>query len=277
MPLIPLEDNFDDVINKTQRGLKISDEDLATRSDVSLEDLAKVKSGETIFAVIRRIARHLRLNPNALEALARQSWYPVIPAFPRGFAIFNTPFEDMTVNSYLVWDSKSQEAAIFDSGANADAMLDVIASDRLRVKYIFITHTHADHIADLPKIVAAWPKAEIWSHHLEPVDVPGAKTFDENVHFHVGKLDIKPLLTAGHSPGQTTYFIKGLSWPLAIVGDSIFASSIGGSLTHFQDQLRSNRSKIFSLPRDTVIAAGHGPITTLAQEKQHNPYFAVSV
>ena len=274
MPLIPLEDNFDDVINKTQRGLQISDEDLAQRAEVSLEDLQKVKSGETIFAVIRRVARHLRLNPNALEVLARKDWYPQIPVFPRGFAVFNTPFEDMTVNSYLVWDSKTRDAAVFDTGANADAMIDVIKSDRLRVKYIFITHTHEDHIADLPKLVAACPDAEIWSHSIEPVDLPGARTFEEKVHFHVGNLDVKTLLTSGHSPGQTTYYIKGLSWPLAIVGDSLFASSIGGSPTHFSEQLRNDRAKIFSLPRDTVLAAGHGPITTLAQEKQHNPFFA---
>ena len=274
MPLIPLEDNFDDVINKSQRGLKISDDDLAKRAEVSLEDLQKVKGGEPIIAVVRRVARHLRLNPNALETLARQTWYPEIPTFPRGFAIFNTPFEDMTVNSYLVWDAKSREAAVFDSGANADAMLDVIASDRLRVKYIFVTHTHDDHIADLPKVAAACPQAEIWSHRLEPVDLPGAKTFDENVHFHIGKLDIKTLLTSGHSPGQTTFFIKGLSWPLAIVGDSLFSCSVGGSPTHFEEQLRLDRSKIFTLPRDTVLAAGHGPITTLAQEKQNNPFFA---
>ncbi len=274
MPLIPLEDNFDDVINKTQRGLKIADEDLAQRAEVSLEDLQKIKAGETLFAVIRRVARHLRLNPDALEALARKAWYPEIPVFPRGFAMFNTPFEDMTVNSYLVWDVKTKDCAIFDSGANADAMIDVIASDRLRVRYIFITHTHDDHIADLAKLTATFPAAEVWSHHLEPVDVPGARTFDENVHFHVGKLDVKTLLTSGHSPGQTTFFIKGLSWPLAIVGDSLFSSSVGGSPTHFSEQLRLNRSKIFTLPRDTVLAPGHGPLTSLAQEKTHNPFFA---
>jgi len=274
MPLIPLEDNFDDVINKTQRGLNVSDEDLALRAEVTIEDLRKVKAGETIYAVIRRVARHLRLNPNSLEALARKSWYPEIPVYPRGFAMFNTPFEDMTVNSYLVWDSKTRDAAVFDSGANADAMIDVIASDRLRVRYIFVTHTHEDHIADLPKLAAAYPQAEIWSHRIEPLNLAGAKTFEEKIHFHVGKLDIKTLLTSGHSPGQTTFFIKGLSWPLAVVGDSLFSSSIGGSPTHFSEQLSNNRSKLLCLPRDTVIAPGHGPLTTLAQEKQHNPFFA---
>jgi glyoxylase-like metal-dependent hydrolase (beta-lactamase superfamily II) len=73
---------------------------------------------------------------------------------------------------------------------------------------------------------------------------------------------------------MTTYFVSGMSWPLAIVGDAIFSCSMGGSPTHYADQLRNNCDKIFTLPRDTVIAPGHGPLTTLALEKKHNPFFA---
>ena len=273
MPLIPLEDNFDDVINKAQLGLKVSDEDLAKRAEISLEDLTKVKGGEPLHAVIRRIARHLRLNPNALEALARKSWYPEVPVFPRGFAAFNTPFEDMTVNSFLIWDPKTKEAVAFDTGASAEAMLDVVRSDKLRLQYIFITHNHTDHVVALDELSEAHPQAEIWSHEQEPLAHPKARYFKEGVHFHVGALDIKTVLTPGHSVGQTTFFVSGLSWPLAVIGDSLFASSVGGSPTNYLVQLKSNRQKIFTLPRDTVLAPGHGPLTTLSQEKKHNPVF----
>jgi glyoxylase-like metal-dependent hydrolase (beta-lactamase superfamily II) len=273
MARIPLEDNFDDVINKTQRGLKISDADLARRAEVSAEDLAAVKSGQPLDAVIRRVARHLRLSPDALEALAHKRWYPEQPIFPRGFAMFNTRYGDMTVNSYLVWDPRERVAAAFDTGATCTAMLDLLHAEKLTLRYLFLTHTHEDHVADLTKL-AGETKAEVWAHKLEPADFPGAKVFEENAHFHLGVLAIKTLLTCGHSPGMTTYFVTGLSWPLAIVGDSIFASSMGGSATHFADQYKNNREKILSLPRDTVLACGHGPLTTLAQERQHNPFFA---
>jgi glyoxylase-like metal-dependent hydrolase (beta-lactamase superfamily II) len=273
MPRIPLEDNFNDVINKAQRGLKLSDADLAKRSEVSAEDLAAVKGGKAIDAVIRRVARHLRLSPDALEALAHKKWYPEQPIFPRGFAAFNTVHEDMTVNSYLIWDSRDRVAAAFDTGSTCQAMLDLAQAEKLTIRYIFITHTHDDHIADLARL-AAETKAEVWGSELEPVPFAGAKTFKENAHFHLGSLAIKTLLTSGHSPGMTSFFVTGLSWPLAIVGDAVFASSMGGSPTHFLEQYENNKKKIFTLPGDTVLACGHGPLTTLPQEKLHNPFFA---
>src|ERR1035438_2406416 len=115
MARIPLEDNFTDVIGKAQRGLGISDADLAAR--------AAVKSGQLVDPVIRRLARHLRLNPDALEALAHQRWYPQAPDFRSGFAMFNTAYEDMTVNSYLVWDPRSRAAAAFDTGADRKSVV----------------------------------------------------------------------------------------------------------------------------------------------------------
>src|SRR5580698_6988164 len=152
MPRIPLEDNFTDVIAKAQRGLGVSDKELCELAEVSAEDLRAVKSGQLLDAVIRRVARHLSLGPNALEELAHKKWYPEVPVFPHGFAIFNTPFGDMTVNNYLVWDARSRTGAAFDTGADCGAMLDLIATERIRLQMIFLTHTHDDHVADLRRL-----------------------------------------------------------------------------------------------------------------------------
>jgi hydroxyacylglutathione hydrolase len=274
MPRIPLEDNFTDVIGKAQRGLGVTDAQLAARADVTPADLAAIKGGKALDDVIRRVARHLRLSPDALVDLAHQAWYPEQALFPRGFAMFNTPYGDMTVNSYLVWDARSRVAAAFDTGASCTAMLDVIHAENLTLRYVFLTHTHEDHVADLPRL-AAETRAEVWSSEREPAEFPGAKVFKESAHFHLGdEIAIKTILTSGHSPGLTTYYVTGLSWPLAIVGDALFASSMGGSATHFQEQYRNNFDKILTLPRSTVLAPGHGPLTTLAQEKKHNPFLA---
>lgn len=273
MPRIPLEDNFTDVIGKAQRGLGLTDEQLAAKAGVTAAEVAALQRGEIRDHPLRALARALQLNPAALLSLARKEWYPEQPLFPRGFAMFNTPYEDMAVNSYLIWDAKTRLAAAFDTGADASAMIDTIAAEGLTVRDIFLTHSHEDHVADLARLAAA-TKAQVWSSEREPVDFPGAKTFAENAHFHVGELAIKTLITWGHSPGQTTYFVTGLSWPLAVVGDSLFAASMGGSREHYADQWKNNREKIFRLPADTVIAPGHGPLTTLNQERRYNPFFA---
>lgn len=272
MPRIPLEDNFTDVIGKAQRGCKLSDAALATKAGLTREDIDAIKGGEVRDHAIRAVAHVLGLGGNALMALARREWYPAQVIFPRGFAMFNTVYEDMTVNSYLVWDTRSRLAAAFDTGSDARPMLDLIAAEKLTLHYIFLSHTHEDHIADLDRLAATG--AEVWASELEPCDRPGAKTFLENAHFHLGELALKTLFTWGHSPGQTSYYITGLAWPLAIVGDSLFASSMGGGLVSYEAQYRNNRQKLLKLPLDTVLACGHGPLTTVKQEKQHNPFFA---
>lgn len=273
MARIPLEDNFADVITKAQRGLGLTDDELAARAGIAVGELTALRAGRPNVAVLRRVARHLRLSPDAIEVLATNGWYPSQPVFPTGFAAFHTTFGDMTVNSYLLWDGRVRIAAAFDTGANCEGMLDTVAAEKLELRYIFLTHTHPDHVADLSRL-AQTSGAEVWAHEREPAPHPAAKTFRENAHFHIGSVAIKTLLTSGHSPGLTTYYVTGLSWPVAVVGDSLFASSMGGSAEHFEEQLRNNREKILKLPRDTVLACGHGPLTTLAQEKQHNPFYA---
>ena len=70
-----------------------------------------------------------------------------------------------------------------------------------------------------------------------------------------------------------TYNINGLAKPIAIVGDAIFAGSMGGGMVSYTDALQTNRDKIMTLPNDTIIGPGHGPMTTVTEEKKNNPFF----
>jgi glyoxylase-like metal-dependent hydrolase (beta-lactamase superfamily II) len=68
--------------------------------------------------------------------------------------------------------------------------------------------------------------------------------------------------------------VKGLAKPVAIVGDAVFAGSMGGGGISYADALRTNKAEIFSLPDETIICPGHGPMTTLGEERKNNPFFA---
>ena len=267
MARIPLEDNFNDVINKSQLGRKISDEELAAKAEISLADLAAVKQGKPMDAVIRRLSRHLRLGPNSLETLTHKLWYPTQPVFPRGFMMFNTPFEDMTVNSYVVWDPETKEAAAFDTGADCSGMLGL----PVKIGQIFITHSHGDHIIELPRLKAA-TGAPAYVSEREPVD--GAEPFAEGHTFRIGRLTAETRRTSGHARGGVSYVITGLAKPLVIAGDAIVAGSMGGGMVSSTEALETGRAGLMTVPDETVVCPGHGPLTTIGEEKRHNPFFS---
>src|SRR4051812_22658287 len=270
MKQIPLEDNFTDVIGKAQRGLQIPDEPLATKSGVTAGDMARVKGGEADEAVLKKIAPVLNLRADALVELAKKAWYPTVPAEIPGLACFNTIWEDMTVNSYVVWDPKTLNGAAFDTGADCSEMAKFAASRQIRIQSILLTHTHPDHIADLKRLKDA-TQAAAFVCKLEAID--GAETFDVGKKFVVGTLQIETRQTTGHSRGGITYVVNGLPNRIAVVGDAMFASSMGGGGISYSDALSTNRQNILTLPDDTILCPGHGPLTTVGQEKVHNPFF----
>jgi glyoxylase-like metal-dependent hydrolase (beta-lactamase superfamily II) len=268
--VIPLEDTFSDVIGKAQRGLKLNDEELASRAGSAPEELTRLKSGEFNESVARQVARPLGLGPERLVVLGRKAWYPKPTDNVSGLASFNTPYEDMTVNSYLVWDPATKHAAVFDTGADATPMLRFAKEKGLSIKLILLTHTHVDHIADFQRLKAETGAA---AYVGEAEGFAEAEPFQEGKVFSLGHLKIETRQTSGHARGGITYVIGGLSRPIAVVGDAIFASSMGGGVVSYEEALRNNRQKIFTLPDDTILCPGHGPLTTVGEEKRHNPFY----
>jgi hydroxyacylglutathione hydrolase len=268
---IPLEDNVSDIVGKAQRGLGISDSQLAERASVSTDAVRKIRGGDLSGDAIERVAPILKLSAPALRKLAAGEWEPETIGDIDGLAMFNTTYGDMTVNAYLGWDPATREAVAFDTGANCGAMLKRIEDEKVEVKLILLTHAHPDHVADLARLRKA-TGAPIYISEREPEE--GAEAIPEGKHFKVGSLAIETRLTSGHSPGGMTYVLTGLERPIAIVGDSLFAGSMGGGNVSYQDALRNNREKILTLPDETIVCPGHGPLTTVGKEKRDNPFFA---
>jgi hydroxyacylglutathione hydrolase len=268
--MIPLEDNFNDVIGKAQRGLKLTDEQLAQKAGVSAAELTAVKDGKFDESAVRKLAPSLNLGTNALIVMGKKAWHPEDVGVIPGLAMFTTTYGDMTVNSFMAWDPKAKAAVFFDTGAEASGMLKLAKDNGLKAELILLTHTHPDHIADLAKLKSA-TGAKAYVCELEAID--GAESFKAGKKFTAGALQIETRQTSGHSKGGITYVISGLQTPVAIVGDSIFASSMGGGMISYEDALRNNREQILTLPGNTVLCPGHGPLTTVAEEKANNPFF----
>jgi hydroxyacylglutathione hydrolase len=269
--MIPLEDNVGDIIGKAQRGLGISDSELAKKAGVDLQTIRKLGESDFDEAALLHVAPILDLAADPLCELAKGEWRPEKINERDGFAQFNTRFHDMTVNAYLVWDPASRAAAVFDTGADCSEMVRFASRHKLNVQLILLTHAHPDHVADLPRLREE-TGADVLGPAREPVS--GAEPIDEGKHFHLGNLEINTRLTWGHSQGGMTYVVTGLARPIAIVGDSLFAGSMGGGNVSYQDALQNNLQKILTLPNETIICPGHGPMTTVGEEKKHNPFFA---
>lgn len=272
MKSIPLEDQFQDVIGKARRGLSLTEAQLAQKAGIPLEDVEALQAGKAERDAVHKVARVLRLDAASLLELGAASWHPKEVEMPSTFAMFNTAFDDITVNSYLVWENDGGAAVVFDTGGECSQLLETIRAHRLKVEMILLTHTHIDHVAKIDEVVNA-TGATVYVSGFEKL--AGTTRIENGKQFTVGGLKISALLTAGHSPGGMTYVIEGLEPTVAIVGDALFSGSMGGvPPDRYAEALRANEEKIFSLPDDTIVCPGHGPLTTVGEEKQHNPFYA---
>jgi hydroxyacylglutathione hydrolase len=269
--MIELEDNFEDIVGKAQRGLEISDSELAKESGANAEPIRKARDGQFDETTLRAIAPVLRLDADALVNLAQGKYRPAPLKNFDGLAQLTTSYGGMLVNAYLVWDPGTKHAVAFDTGADCNGMLKLATKENLSIRMILLTHAHPDHVADLPRLQEE-AAADVWAPARE--SVPGAEKIEEGKHFQLGKVDIEARLTWGHSPGGMTFVVNGLARPVAIVGDSMFAGSMGGGSVSYKDAVQNNLEKILTLPDETIICPGHGPMTSVGEEKAHNPFFA---
>ncbi len=271
---IPLEDSVTDIIGKAQRGLGISDADLASRIGLEAGELDAVKQVRGVdFAKVDKLAKALELGPRTLVALADGKYTPVVTLPKTGFFQANTPFgDDMHVNAYLVWDAETGLAAAFDTGADCAPLVEEIQKRNLTLQDVYLTHTHVDHVMELDRLLEKVGGA-VGVHVNEAETLEGAASFKPGVTFSLGKLHLETRDTAGHSAGGTTYLIHGLDRPLAIVGDALFAGSVGGIKSDYRTALKRISENILSAQDGTILAPGHGPLTTVIQEKTSNPFF----
>lgn len=195
----------------------------------------------------------------------------------------------LEVNCYVVADAETKEGMVVDPGDNADEILDFIKKNGIAVRYVVNTHCHFDHsggnkrlkdetgaqfmIHELEQQVLERMEdsAKLWGFFVEPSPKPDKLLKDGDI-ISLGSVEIEVLHTPGHSPGGICLKFDDK----VISGDTLFAGGIGR--TDFpggshSELIKSIKEKLLTLPPYTEVYPGHGPSSTIENEKIYNPFF----
>lgn len=194
----------------------------------------------------------------------------------------------LQVNCFILADEKTLEAVVIDPGDDAQDILKVIKDKGLKVKYIVDTHAHFDHVGankaikdatgaelllhEADAAVLATVSRQSSSFGMAPVSSPPADRYVKHGDvITAGEVSLKVLHTPGHTPGGISLLEQGM----VFTGDALFAGSIGradfpgGDLMTL---LRSIKTHLMILPDDTKVFSGHGPASTIGEERRDNPF-----
>lgn len=275
--LVPLEDELGDVLDKAMRRAGLTDESLAER--------AGVRAGRILDAIdyrpeltadeLRRLAAALDLNEVGLCALAAGS-YPRPEIGPLPFCVrpLRMPHGIGVVNAYLVGECGSSRAVLFDTGAGLMALEAVWPQAIHSLDAVFLTHIEAEHAGGLCDVVARFGVSSAFIPR--GAQAPCGREMGEGEAENFGPIEITAYTTPGHAAAHNCYVVRTPATPhggtLLVSGDLVFAGSTGGGyFSH--EQLRANLQRVLgAVPPSTVIAPGHGPLTTVENELHYNPF-----
>jgi hydroxyacylglutathione hydrolase len=197
----------------------------------------------------------------------------------------------LEVNCYVLGDEATKEAVVIDPGGDEAEILEVLNYHQLKLKYVIDTHGHFDHVdANQPLKAATGAQIAIHEADARMLAQPSAEAMfftgnrlrlsqpdvllKENDILTFGPYRLKVLHTPGHTPGGISLLLE--DHPYVYVGDLLFAGSIGRTDFPGGDYdalINAVRTKIFPLGDNYTVYPGHGPVTTVAQERKYNPFF----
>lgn len=281
---LALEDAWYDIVHKARIGLGYSVAQVSLSTGLSFETLELWESGAGTPnpAQLDSLARVLGLDARKLLTIQRGGGLPAAlrpaPDAPLQVETITGLMRDYPVHAYLIYGAGELDAVLIDTGYEPIHALEAVLHRRLLLRWILLTHCHHDHMEGASLLKAqtgakvAVPRAEYStyrSHHREAPDL----AVSEGMTIDVGPaVTVSAIPTPGHTAGGTSYRVGGL----CAVGDALFAGSTGRAMSPagYNVLLSSLRTRILTLPVDTILLPGHGPLTTVGHERRHNPFFS---
>lgn len=258
------------------RRVAITEDDLAERSGVPLAKILDAIDYRPDLTCdeLRRLARVLALNEVGLCALGTGK-YPQPDIGPLPFCVWplRMPHGIGVTNAYLVGECGANHAVLFDTGAGIDALSRVWPAAVKYVDAVYLTHVEAEHAGGLCEVVSQYRIASAFV----PVgaQAPCGRAIGEGDCRSFGRLEITTFSTPGHAAAHNCYLVRKPSaseGALLVSGDLVFAGSVGGAF-HSAEMLQSNLRRMLAVASpETVIAPGHGPLTTVGNELRYNPF-----
>jgi hydroxyacylglutathione hydrolase len=273
---LPLEDTFGDIVRKAMRGTGVSAAQLAKATGIPAETIGRwlKDDGAASDDQAKAVAAALRLDGAKLADSAAQRWSP--PRIERS-DVRRHAQDPQPSNGYVFFLEEGRRSALIDPAGIPQNLLRVLREGDYHLQYILITHKHEDHCDATADVARAFPEAQIVMHALDahaigPLAKQALSIRDGETLPFGDDASIRMLHTPGHTDGSSSFLFQGALFS----GDTLFAASVGGAYgdkSTYDDILNSVRSKLFTLPEETVVMPGHGPPSTIALEKHHNPFF----
>jgi len=274
---VPLEDELGDVIEKAMACAGLSPETLAEKSGVPVAAILDAIDyrPELDPGACSRLAAVLGLNEVGLCALASGK-YPLPDSGGLPFRVWPLRMAHGigVVNAYVVGTGDAGRGLLFDTGPDASVLASVWPPAVRGLDAIFVTHVEAEHVGGLAGAAARFGVSDAFVP--AGVRAPAGKPMGEGERFAVPGLEVTAFRTPGHCALHNCYHVRSTAVPsarsLLVSGDLVFAGSAGGPY-HCQRQLRAHlRRVLVAVPADTVVAPGHGPMTTAGNELRYNPF-----
>jgi len=274
---MPFEDELGDVLEKGLRCAGITVETLADNAGLPvarLRDALDYRS-DLDAAELGRIACILELNEVGLAALAGPGYpLPEIGALPFCVNMLSLRHGIGVANAYIVSECGSDHGMLFDVGTGWAELTTVWPAGIRRLDAVFLTHAEPEHSGGFCEVVRR--HAPVEAYYPRGLELACGSPLEEPAVLTLGGFSVAVLSTPGHALAHNCYLVTARTAPagagLLIGGDLIFAGSAGGPY-HCPKQTKNQLRRVMQmLAPGTVIAPGHGPMTTVGHERRYNPF-----